>query len=161
MGSRVDPRGVRPSTLAKPNNPCSPWSASSQGIQRGPDPVYLHCKETRHSFNNTDVVILDWEEDWVRRGIKEAIWERVEQPSLNRKEGFRFSLSNTWDRVLRSFPSRKDHMTFSISWWRPWFKAKTSTFHPNISSKRYNSSTFCELRPYPRISLTCNSNSGK
>ena len=42
--------------------------------------VYLHCTETHHSFNNADVVILDREEDWVRRGIKEAIWERVEQP---------------------------------------------------------------------------------
>ena len=30
---------------------------------------YIHFKETRHSFNNTDVVILDREEDWVRRGI--------------------------------------------------------------------------------------------
>lgn len=50
--------------------------------------VYLHIKETRLSFNNTDVVIFDREEDWVRRGIKEAIWEGcMEQPSLNRKGG--------------------------------------------------------------------------
>ena len=51
--------------------------------------VYLHCKETRHSFNNTDVVILRG--DWVQRAINEAIWERVEQPLLNRKKGLRFS----------------------------------------------------------------------
>ena len=55
---------------------------------------------------------LDWFQEFlivntfVRRGIKEAIWERVEQPSFNRKGGFRFSLSNTWDRVLRRFPRR-------------------------------------------------------
>ena len=43
--------------------------------------------------------------NWVRRGIKEAIWERVEQPSLNRKGGLRFSFSNKWDQVLRRSPS--------------------------------------------------------
>ena len=38
---------------------------------------------------------------------KEAIWERVEQPSLAQPQrGARFSLSNTWDRVLRRFPRR-------------------------------------------------------
>ena len=42
----------------------------------------------------------------VRRGIKKAIWERVEHPSLNCKGEFRFSLLNTWDRVLRRFPRR-------------------------------------------------------
>ena len=63
--------------------------------------VYLYCKITRHSFNNTDVVILD-------SGF-ETIWERVEQPSLNRKGWVMaqcVSVSNTWNRVLRSFPCR-------------------------------------------------------
>ena len=101
-------RDVRPAMLAKPNNPFVPaWiSTVTRDPTRQTSAVLLHCKETRHSFNNTDLVILDLEEDCVRRGIKEAIWERVEQPSLNRKGGLRFSLSDTWDRVLRRFPSR-------------------------------------------------------
>ena len=48
--------------------------------------VYLHMKETGHSFNIKHATILDKEEQWNRRGIKEAIWERVEEPTLNKKE---------------------------------------------------------------------------
>ncbi|XP_072037197.1 uncharacterized protein [Amphiura filiformis] len=46
--------------------------------------VYLHLKESGHSINIEDATILDREEQWHRRGIKEAIWERVESPSLNK-----------------------------------------------------------------------------
>ena len=53
-----------------------------------------------------DVVILNREEDWVRRGIKEAVWERVEKPSLDRKGGLRYNLSSTWDRALSQLPRR-------------------------------------------------------
>ena len=38
--------------------------------------VYLHIKETGHSFNIKDAtIILDKEEQWHCRGIKEATWE--------------------------------------------------------------------------------------
>ena len=63
--------------------------------------VYTHLKSTGHAFTLTDVVVLDTEEHWHRRGVKEAIWERVENPSLNRKGGLRHSLSHTWDRTMR------------------------------------------------------------
>ena len=43
---------------------------------------------------------------WVIRGIKEAVWERVKGPSLNKKGGLRFVLSHTWDRALRDVPSQ-------------------------------------------------------
>ena len=68
--------------------------------------VYLHTKETGHSVDGKDAVILDREEQWHRRGIKEAIWERVEQPSLNKKGGLRFNLSHAWDRAIKTIPSR-------------------------------------------------------
>ena len=45
--------------------------------------VFLHIKDTDHSFNILDATILDKEEQCHLRGIKEAIWERVEEPSLN------------------------------------------------------------------------------
>ena len=65
--------------------------------------VYNHLKATGHAFDLKDnVTILDSEESWVRRGVKEAIWERVESPSLNRRGGLRHSLSHTWDRALRT-----------------------------------------------------------
>ena len=40
--------------------------------------VYNHLRSSGHSFDVSDVKILDKEENWVRRGIKEAVWERVE-----------------------------------------------------------------------------------
>ena len=57
-------------------------------------------------LHSKGVKILDNERDWRRRGIKEALWERVEDPTLNRKGGLRFSLSHTWDRALSSVPRR-------------------------------------------------------
>ena len=68
--------------------------------------VYIHLKDTGHAFKTEDVVILDREERYRERGIKEAIWERVENPSLNKKGGLRFQLSNAWDQALRDVPSR-------------------------------------------------------
>ena len=68
--------------------------------------VYCHLKDTGHVLHSKGVKILDNERDWRRRGIKEALWERVEDPTLNRKGGLRFSLSHTWDRALSSVPRR-------------------------------------------------------
>ena len=42
--------------------------------------VYTHLKTAGHAFGLSDVVILDREENWHTRGVKEAIWERVETP---------------------------------------------------------------------------------
>ena len=41
-----------------------------------------------------------------RRGIKEAIWERVESPSLNKKGGLRYNLSHAWDSAIKQIPRR-------------------------------------------------------
>ena len=43
--------------------------------------VFNHCKAANHTFKPEEVVILDK----IERGIHEAIWERVEQPALNKK----------------------------------------------------------------------------
>ena len=34
-------------------------------------------------------------------GVREAIWERVEQPAVNKKGGLRFQLSHAWDEAIR------------------------------------------------------------
>jgi len=71
--------------------------------------IFLHTRDTGHPFNSDDFVILDKEEQWHRRDIKEAIWERVEQPSLNKRGGLRFNLSRAWDSALGRIPSRLSH----------------------------------------------------
>ena len=51
---------------------------------------------------NEEVIILDSEPRWFERGVREAVYERVERPSLNRRGGLRLNLARTWDRALRS-----------------------------------------------------------
>ena len=50
--------------------------------------VYNHCKASNHSFKPEEVVILDKEDRWFERGVREAIWERVEQPALDKEGAF-------------------------------------------------------------------------
>ncbi len=46
--------------------------------------VYLHLKEMAHSFEDSNVHILDREDRWLERGVKEVIYVKMEKPSLNR-----------------------------------------------------------------------------
>ena len=79
----------------------------SSGLSTIPDSaVYSHLNATGHSFKNKDVVILDREGRWFERGIKEAVWERIEKPTLNRRGGLRYQLSHAWDPILREVQSR-------------------------------------------------------
>ena len=61
---------------------------------------------TGHQFDDKEVLILDKEDKWFERGVKEAIYERIERPSLNKRGGLRFSLSRSWDQILRGQPHR-------------------------------------------------------
>jgi len=45
--------------------------------------------------------ILDTENRWFERGVKEAIYIKANQPSLN-KDGGRFKLSGVYETVIRS-----------------------------------------------------------
>ena len=49
-----------------------------------------HSKTSGHQIDTEDVIIIDREERWFERGVREAIWERVEKPSLNKRRGLRF-----------------------------------------------------------------------
>ena len=60
--------------------------------------------ERSEVFKTEDVVILDREERYRERGIKEAIWERVENLSINKKGGLHFQLSNSNNIVLAYYP---------------------------------------------------------
>ena len=68
--------------------------------------VYLHLKEKAHSFEDSNVHILDREDRWFERGVKEAIYVKVEKPSLNRGGGLRHQLSPIYNAVLSSLPRR-------------------------------------------------------
>ena len=63
-------------------------------------------KSTGHQIDPEEVIVLDREERWFERGVREAIWERIEQPSLNKQGGLRFQLSNTWNQSLNDVTRR-------------------------------------------------------
>ena len=68
--------------------------------------VFTHLNTSGHTVDIKDVTIMDREENWFERGVREAIWERVEKPTLNRNGGLRFQLSTAWDRALKTLPRR-------------------------------------------------------
>ena len=78
----------------------------------GPDSaVHLHIKEKAHSFDDNNVQILDREDRWFERGVKEAIYVKVEKPSLNRGGGLRYQLSPIYNAALSSLPRRLNNLT--------------------------------------------------
>ncbi|XP_066296168.1 uncharacterized protein [Branchiostoma lanceolatum] len=63
--------------------------------------IYHHMKHHRgHSFRLETTDVLDREPRWYERGIREAIYERIYNPTLDRKGGLRVELSGTWDSTL-------------------------------------------------------------
>ncbi|XP_038148866.1 uncharacterized protein LOC119788543, partial [Cyprinodon tularosa] len=59
--------------------------------------VHLHLVDKGHSFEDQNVHILDKENRWFERGVKEAIYVKREKPTLNRGGGLRFQLPKTYN----------------------------------------------------------------
>ena len=55
--------------------------------------VHLHLKEKGHSFKDSNVHVLDREDRWFERGVKEAIYVHLEKPSISRGGGLRHHVS--------------------------------------------------------------------
>ncbi|KAI8488142.1 hypothetical protein Bbelb_342600 [Branchiostoma belcheri] len=67
----------------------------------GPVSQHIHIESPGHTVDLEGVRILDTEQDYFKRGIKEAIYIRALQPSLNR-DGGRYRLQTTFDPLLTS-----------------------------------------------------------
>ena len=74
-----------------------PSSTSSEVSQ------HIHIESPGHYIDLEKVKILDREQRWFERGVKEAIYIRINQPTLN-KDGGRYKLPNAYDPVLTSLP---------------------------------------------------------
>jgi hypothetical protein len=61
---------------------------------------HLHLDgRPKHQMSLDDITILDREQRWFERGIKEAAYIRLLHPDLNR-DGGRFQLPHIWDSTL-------------------------------------------------------------
>ena len=62
-------------------------------------PIFDHFNTTGHSITTDNFSIVGREDQNLKRAIKEALFIRVNNPSLNRNIG-KFHLSHIWDEVL-------------------------------------------------------------
>ena len=67
--------------------------------QKAPSPIFDHCNTTGHNININNFTIVGREDQNLTRAIKEALFIRVNDPSLNRNIG-KYHLSHVWDEVL-------------------------------------------------------------
>ena len=64
-----------------------------------PSPIHRHIQQTGHTITEASVSIIG-REDWGQaRTIKESIFIRVNNPTLNQNIG-KYNLNHIWDRVL-------------------------------------------------------------
>ena len=59
--------------------------------------VYNHLNQAKHNFSDSNVSIISREKNWFDRGVKEAIFVKSDNPSLNKHGGVRHKLSSAWD----------------------------------------------------------------
>ena len=63
---------------------------------------HIHIESPGHHVSLDEVKVLDREDKWFERGVKEAIYIRAHQPSLNR-DGGRYKLPRVYDPILRRY----------------------------------------------------------
>ena len=67
--------------------------------QKAPSPIYDHFNTTSHNITIDDFSIVEREDQNLNIAIKEALYIRVNNPSLNRIIG-KYYLPHIWDEVL-------------------------------------------------------------
>ena len=73
-----------------------------------PSPVAMHVRDTGHNFPVDQAQILDQDESWFGRGVREACHIRIRGSSLNR-DGGRYHLPAMYNSILsRQSPSARD-----------------------------------------------------
>ena len=71
-----------------------------------PSPIHWHIQQTGHNTTDTSFKIIGREDQGLARTIKESIYIRVNNPTLNCNIG-KYILSHIWDRVLFNTPGLK------------------------------------------------------
>ena len=74
--------------------------------QKAPSPMYDHYNITGHNINIENFEIVGRESQNLVRTIKEALYIRVNDPSLNRNIG-KYHLPHIWDEVLHNISELK------------------------------------------------------
>ena len=71
-----------------------------------PSPIHGHSQATGHPIDNNNFNIIGREDQGQAKTIKESIYIRVNNPTLNQNIG-KYNLNHIWDRVLFNTPGLK------------------------------------------------------
>ena len=74
--------------------------------QKAPSPIFDHYTTTGHNIKLENFTIVGKEDQNLKRAIKEAMYIRANDPSLNRNLG-KYHLPHIWDEVLFDIPELK------------------------------------------------------
>ena len=74
--------------------------------QKAPSPIYDHCNISGHNVTIENFSIVGREDQNLMRTIKEALYIRVNNPSLNKNKD-KYHLPHIWDEVLCNSPELK------------------------------------------------------
>ena len=74
--------------------------------QKAPSPIFDHFNNTGHSISVENFNIVGREDQNLKRAIKEALYIRVNNPSLDRNVG-KYHLPHIWDEILYDIPELK------------------------------------------------------
>ena len=91
-----DEQGVRKNTL---ESLLEPLQERSKEHQKAHSPIFDHCNTSGHNININNFTTVGREDQNLTRAIKEALFIRVNDPSLNRNIG-KYHLPHIWDEVL-------------------------------------------------------------
>ena len=87
-------------------------------------PTHGHSNISVHSTNTDSFTIIGREDHGLARAIKESIYIRVNNPTLNRNVG-KYNLHHIWDRVMLSPPELRITMIMGMH-----------TEHPSVGMLR-------------------------
>ena len=73
---------------------------------KDPSPIHHHNNQTNHPIKHSNFKLIGMEGHHLSRYIKESIFIRVNNPTLNNNIG-RFNLPHIWDMVLINTPDLK------------------------------------------------------
>ena len=73
---------------------------------KAPSTIFDHFNITGHSISVDNFNIVGREDQNLKRTIKETLYIRVNNPSLNRNVG-KYHLPHIWDEVLYNIPELK------------------------------------------------------
>ena len=91
----------------------SPLGVRSSEHKREPSPIAIHARITGHNIPTDEPRVLDQDETWFGRGVREACYIKIRRSSLNR-DGERYHLPSVYNSILsRLSPSGDGGVRFT------------------------------------------------